>query len=992
MAQLMDYAGYLANEIGARPAGTEEEQQAALYITEQFQKEAGFTASIEEFTDASNPMMSRAIMALVVILVTVLAIIFPVLNIPAFILAMAATAIYVLEAYDRPIIAPFLARGASQNVVAKYQPSAPDAGMGTRTRARGRKIVLIAHYDTDHVTPPLVERVESLRFPLPLIVMCAMLAATFFQLLRIFVEPGGGMGLLVLNVLSVLALLVCLLPIVKMLLIRTAPYNEGANNNATGTAALIEVARRIARGSVSEADLASDADDDLYIHGEAAAREAGLIPEGAQIRYEAEQLVPPAEIGAYDEEERLLAAKAAIAAMTGKPVERRVFGSVADKLVNSRAAGEDFEYAEGQEYVEGQPPVSATPVSGYEAFATNASGDMGYVSVPASSGESAEAEGFENAPSWFIAAQQNARKAVPEDAEPVEVHRSKYTEAMEYAERERAEREEEARAAEWAELEAARRQREDEIRAAFEADEQARLEAEAQEEAQNVEEHVEEYAEEYVEEPAYPEAALGPEEFEPVVYDSTSFDADGYGSGSYADVPASPSSTIAMTAAPVPASEIRAEAAYLDGALSTDAHEEPDQPAPVEAAPLADIPSPLEQQPEPEPAANRIDLPAIEQEQKPTLNVPSIEETTSPSRSGLLRRLRTSVPSLSGLINPVSDTSQKPTKRSVNRAVVESVPSVITAPSPVDEPAATPAEAPAVDRVDYNMEVTFDESSLTPSEPAAPSMEVPRSRSASLLSRLNRGGEEDLAETPQQWLDIDENYEARSVGRERGSWESFRDDDVDEFGTGDDDRRSKGRWQGGAYSRMSLGHVDMRSGAESEADEVIPAELPPAEKDASLTGEIEQIYHFRNPQFNTEIWFVAIGSDSESHDGMRAFLAEHRDELRGSMIIEIESLGAGDLSVASAEGRIRKVSASSRIKRYTRSAIASTGVALDEVSLVGTDSIASMAQKSGLQAMHLFGAENGKPALKNSADDVLENIDELLFDDNVNFVFELLKH
>ena len=179
---------------------------------------------------------------------------------------------------------------------------------------------------------------------------------------------------------------------------------------------------------------------------------------------------------------------------------------------------------------------------------------------------------------------------------------------------------------------------------------------------------------------------------------------------------------------------------------------------------------------------------------------------------------------------------------------------------------------------------------------------------------------------------------------------------------------------------------------ESEADEVIPAELPPAEKDASLTGEIEQIYHFRNPQFNTEIWFVAIGSDSESHDGMRAFLAEHRDELRGSMIIEIESLGAGDLSVASAEGRIRKVSASSRIKRYTRSAIASTGVALDEVSLVGTDSIASMAQKSGLQAMHLFGAENGKPALKNSADDVLENIDELLFDDNVNFVFELLKH
>ena len=39
MAQLMDHVTYLSKEIGPRPAGTEEEQRAALYITEQFQKE-----------------------------------------------------------------------------------------------------------------------------------------------------------------------------------------------------------------------------------------------------------------------------------------------------------------------------------------------------------------------------------------------------------------------------------------------------------------------------------------------------------------------------------------------------------------------------------------------------------------------------------------------------------------------------------------------------------------------------------------------------------------------------------------------------------------------------------------------------------------------------------------------------------------------------------------------------------------------------------------
>ena len=41
--------------------------------------------------------------------------------------------------------------------------------------------------------------------------------------------------------------------------------------------------------------------------------------------------------------------------------------------------------------------------------------------------------------------------------------------------------------------------------------------------------------------------------------------------------------------------------------------------------------------------------------------------------------------------------------------------------------------------------------------------------------------------------------------------------------------------------------------------------------------------------------------------------------------------------------------------------------------------------------MHLFGEENGKPALKGSADDVLENIDELALDENVNFLLELVK-
>jgi len=49
-------------------------------------------------------------------------------------------------------------------------------------------------------------------------------------------------------------------------------------------------------------------------------------------------------------------------------------------------------------------------------------------------------------------------------------------------------------------------------------------------------------------------------------------------------------------------------------------------------------------------------------------------------------------------------------------------------------------------------------------------------------------------------------------------------------------------------------------------------------------------------------------------------------------------------------------------------------------------------QAAGFQAMHLLGVEDGRPALKGSADDIMENVDDLLLDDNVNFLMELLKH
>ena len=57
-------------------------------------------------------------------------------------------------------------------------------------------------------------------------------------------------------------------------------------------------------------------------------------------------------------------------------------------------------------------------------------------------------------------------------------------------------------------------------------------------------------------------------------------------------------------------------------------------------------------------------------------------------------------------------------------------------------------------------------------------VEMPKSRAQRLLSKLHFGKKKRQEEsTPQEWLDVDESFDARSVGAARGGWESFRNDE-----------------------------------------------------------------------------------------------------------------------------------------------------------------------------------------------------------------------
>lgn len=93
----------------------------------------------------------------------------------------------------------------------------------------------------------------------------------------------------------------------------------------------------------------------------------------------------------------------------------------------------------------------------------------------------------------------------------------------------------------------------------------------------------------------------------------------------------------------------------------------------------------------------------------------------------------------------------------------------------------------------------------------------------------------------------------------------------------------------------------------------------------------QQIQEFRNASINMEVWMVALGSEIDENAGIKAFLLEHAQELRGAIIVDIEGLGAGDLCLINSEGVIGKSQTSSRMKRYVRSAANKLGVVVQSV-------------------------------------------------------------
>ena len=211
------------------------------------------------------------------------------------------------------------------------------------------------------------------------------------------------------------------------------------------------------------------------------------------------------------------------------------------------------------------------------------------------------------------------------------------------------------------------------------------------------------------------------------------------------------------------------------------------------------------------------------------------------------------------------------------------------------------------------------------------------------------------------------------INRLRGKTDDEVEADVD-----DTDSDEGGNWRGGAAPRSGLRFVEddepmvaeAEEASETEPVETTEDDVPTEEelRDAILSlGDDELIAH--------DIWFVALGGSSLDHAGMRSFLANHRPEIRGCFVINLDCVGAGRLVTLKNEGLEGTRRADRRITRLLNGAAADLHVELGQEPHDWGETDATPAMRSSLRALTLMGLdENGLPALSRTPDDVAENV------------------
>ncbi|MCL2746818.1 MAG: hypothetical protein FWE48_07020 [Coriobacteriia bacterium] len=250
MSQASRYLDALTHTIGPRPASSDTERQAAEWLQSQF-TEAGVATELQDFDAPRSPQSAR--------MLTYLAAPIAVFGIGAsfleqmwvihwacWLLLAAMAVLTLLDMYGPKGPAgliSLLPKGPSQNVIAKSIPSSYSPG------ETPKKVVLVANYDTELTSPLSGEATSSIyrivQLVANLVVVLMPLLVLLLLLNPVFLRTITDWIFYALLALCIPGMVLIGNQLIARVMNR---YSPGANNNASGVAAMLVAAEKLDEG------------------------------------------------------------------------------------------------------------------------------------------------------------------------------------------------------------------------------------------------------------------------------------------------------------------------------------------------------------------------------------------------------------------------------------------------------------------------------------------------------------------------------------------------------------------------------------------------------------------------------------------------------------------------------------------------------------------------------------------------------------------------
>lgn len=1013
MANTQNYINHLLQNTGITPACSEEERLAAEDIAQIFRNH-GFDPEVQEFNAPAPSRMAFAVTGILAFAGALLMGIGGGIGLVGTLLAIVGAVLYVLERTGRPVISRLGKTGVSQNVIAYHKASGPLAS------PRNRPVVVVAHYDSPRAELLAREPYAPYRALIAKLLPIATIAPAAIAILRILPLPGALKVLL--WIVAILASLVALANAANIISNRfVLPYTSGSVCNKSSVAAMLGVMDNVAPYQ-GENEFPDDIPFDTYFgeqkrRAEEMARAAAEYAAAQQqndygntIEYEepaytedeyGQPVAPEGEQGeAFDEQIDGFEGASADETLIGVIApESQVQDIPAEEAVADESAAESAEEPAAAEQAEPEPKLYRN-AAGNIRFGSDAIRALGMLPESCTLDyEEGEEPTFEPAPQPdpVVAAQPDEANAIeteadtetaidsaagldvmapapaPEELDNTEDDYDAYPQHVSYesdtdfsaelpvttphADIASAFSSIGASASHFFKgaFEKGKKLVDDfeEKRAA--AREAAEREAAAQQQAAEAEREraAQEFEQNDAEQPVSPVSV-------DVADATTSFEApqpspaDVAGETATFETQQPVDSTVSFDATMT----FEKQGTAIAEPLSAPVEDEPAAPDTVEDQSAAEqvAADGSEQEPEPvAPEAPQADEARPYSTQIFTMPAPSDPGATvanaAPSQAETVDALMAqissqasprpnmNVPDPASAPAPMPSASPlasvpDPSMPSMQQANVASRTSLFDLPDPsaqVNDPFATaqgpePTSAPVVPP----MPVTSDVQPLeTISAPAAPAAKPQKRGLGGLFGRKKKNEQGSMSD----WLGVEDDYDAKQSGRGIGSWDNFEDDDDG--------------WKGGATSFDGASDEDMLAAVASMGDD-------------ELLGH--------------DIWFVATGASDCDGAGMKAFLAAHRDKLRGVFFINLESIGAGRLSVVTVEGEQQLLKGDRRIMNLVNKVCKSFHVDCGafEMPYAKTDAYAAL--EASRRALTIAGVDGPRLACAHTEDDLPYNV------------------